>query len=313
MLPYSRTAVARSTWKLLSLYLIFLCSASTIQAQISPFPNQGATWTTAIYGFFGLYSASPIEYVNTGDTTINGHNYSIVGEGLFRDSLDVWYCLSPDDQSELAYFNFNLIEGDTMFVTNPFLEPDALVAPYVIVSAVDSVQLLNDQYAKRMQLSYDTDTTHYEGTWIAGIGDLNGLFNFGQQYYIWEDSPWEQLVCFYDDELLYENPVSGTLGATQQPIFYEACNWYVGIEEIDNNIQVYPNPVDDIVHLQGSIFQGDVEIQIMDMYGSKVYQWTGNLTKNQLDIDLPPHLPNGVYFLNVITSNQETMVRVLKY
>jgi hypothetical protein len=80
-----------------------------------------------------------------------------------------------------------------------------------------------------------------------------------------------------------------------------------GNEEVKNSVKsavwVYPNPTTHKVHIGSSVaFQS---VSVINVLGQQVY--TGN--SNEIDIS---HLPDGIYYFNIITQQGNFIQRVLK-
>lgn len=83
----------------------------------------------------------------------------------------------------------------------------------------------------------------------------------------------------------------------------------LGVETIKNRIEIYPNPVTDILHLNiGSSFQKTV-ITVFDANGRIVLR--ENLSFEKMEINME-NLKKGVYLVHVEIDNQPTIFRILK-
>ncbi|MCL1868150.1 MAG: carbohydrate-binding protein, partial [Paludibacter sp.] len=85
--------------------------------------------------------------------------------------------------------------------------------------------------------------------------------------------------------------------------------WEISQNDIDaapeievNNINVYPNPVKDLLHIQ--TFDNDVNVTLCDIFGKTVF--SGKLINGVIDIT---SLSVGMYILNIENSNKEIKVQ----
>jgi len=86
----------------------------------------------------------------------------------------------------------------------------------------------------------------------------------------------------------------------------EVCETPVGINELGNDIKIYPNPVTG--ELQVTSYKLQVTgIEIFDVMGRK--QKAESRKQNVVDI---AHLPNGVYFLKITTENGVVTKKIIK-
>ena len=75
----------------------------------------------------------------------------------------------------------------------------------------------------------------------------------------------------------------------------------IGIEELENKVNIYPNPVDDILYIETN--ENIEEIVIYDVKGSKVYESTSQqLTANSQQVSVSSLKP-GVYFVKINCGN----------
>ena len=86
------------------------------------------------------------------------------------------------------------------------------------------------------------------------------------------------------------------------------ASYYIGLEENgpSTTLRIYPNPVSNVLHLEGEVTSG--QVSIFDLTGRKVY---AGEYQTVIPVD---HLTNGMYFLSVTTSegqviNQKFIIR----
>lgn len=71
-----------------------------------------------------------------------------------------------------------------------------------------------------------------------------------------------------------------------------------GLEEGENLIHIFPNPADEILHLNIGWRMGTIHLELLSTHGKLVYAGH-NLSVNSLKVDVGDW-PSGVYFLNLL-------------
>jgi hypothetical protein len=82
----------------------------------------------------------------------------------------------------------------------------------------------------------------------------------------------------------------------------------VGLNELSNDISVYPNPVQDILSIEKGT-ENSIEIQILDVTGNLLETIHSSSKKIQLDM---AHLSSGLYFLKFEENGQSQMIKFIK-
>ena len=85
---------------------------------------------------------------------------------------------------------------------------------------------------------------------------------------------------------------------------------YAGISEPDGNneqVLVWPNPANDAIYLMNESAFSPMTINIYNTFGSMVASHT--ITQNTLNVG---QLPAGLYFLEIISANNTSMVKLVK-
>lgn len=89
-------------------------------------------------------------------------------------------------------------------------------------------------------------------------------------------------------------------------------NLPTNIASLENNgLLLYPNPSTDFLHLESkNALDKQTEVTVLNIHGQELQlECTVDATRVTLDCNT---LPNGVYFLKVINTNQENRIRFLK-
>ena len=82
--------------------------------------------------------------------------------------------------------------------------------------------------------------------------------------------------------------------------------WLSTVQLGTTEFQVFPNPAKDILSIRGEI-NGELNLQILDMYGRVVYSEV--LLDNESELNISK-LNSGVYFVNL--NNGQQVVKVIK-
>ena len=83
----------------------------------------------------------------------------------------------------------------------------------------------------------------------------------------------------------------------------------LGVETIKNTIEIYPNPVADVLYLKiGNSFQKSI-VTVFDVNGRAVLRDSLSFEKMEINME---HLNKGIYLVHVEIDNQSTVFRVLK-
>ena len=250
------------------------------------------------------YKANLYEYVTQGfrtatvygstqgDTIINNHRYLkfYLETGspnsnkitAIRQENKKIYAMFFDQAQEFLLYDFNVEKGDTIYST----APSGYISRLPIVSSIDSIQLYNGEYRKRIIIQ------GYE-TWIEGIGSLNG-FDFPIRDFVTCDCnssfflisfAREKVLFFYNSELC----------AT-----FDCCQ---GIKDDVKNTKVeekmfdiFPNPTQEIVTIKFSSIIRETNFKLFNLQGKIVMDKQINETNNSVRLN---QLPNGIYFYRI--------------
>jgi hypothetical protein len=275
----------------LLLVMLVLFTASNAQTNVyHPFPDSNAVW-----------SVFNQKYFVSGDSTLNMLNYKkyffssdsipLLTNGAFfalvrEDTLAkrVWAILK-DSANEKLLYDFSLEVNDTTTVfpaSNFFYVPDGIK---IIVEQSDSV-LIDGQYRKRLKIIGADQNTYLPEYWIEGIGSTFGPFNSGFVGFIIFDAPYPVLICFEQDgQLLYHD--------LNFPDCYEPLPVGINEEERIAVLNVFPNPVNNVLFIQGS-----------DISRVELFDITGKMLKECACRELDLHnIDTGVYIVRVTDSH----------
>lgn len=306
MLEYK---VKSKKMKKLTFLLILLLNSNFSNSQTYyPFPDSNAIWSQVSKNIFDgtVYKK---RYGLYGDTIINLKTYSKIYSlydstlihpnstyyaAIREDSLKRVYILF-DGLPEIILYDFSLSIGDTVWYDYGGYAGggEINIYPqnhYKIVTLIDSILLLNNQYRRKITL-YDNQGA-YENIWVDGIGDINWV---GLLHPIVNDvitnGDLYHLACFkHKDEVLFmDNPICAKC----------FCSLYTDMIKINkkqNEINIYPNPVKSILYIDfGISIKKKLKIELYDVLGRIViYKKTFNKIKTDINI---VNLYAGIYFL----------------
>jgi len=285
--------------------------------------------------------------MNLCDLTPGNTYYLVVGgetaldEGIFPLTLTEIPLISAGDAlpqdicSDVGIYNlFNTIEnnetnGGTWY--NPVVAPGNEFAASIDLTGtppgeypffyVDMNQCDQDQVATSVTIhelpslgqggtlykvcSYETSnlftglsgTITLGGTWKNEWGDtlVDGLVNYN-----------DSTAGVYDHWYVFDN---GGCPADSSKVNIQVLDC-AGFDENELLINVYPNPVKDVLNVQLNAISEDLVIQLISMNGQLVDAPT-LLSGNNATIDVS-RIASGVYFLNISSADVSKSVRVVK-
>jgi hypothetical protein len=287
------------------LILLILISFSIQAQQYYPFPSDSATWTTIEYGYGTFPPETGTSHFGlVGDTIINGLTYSKLYanlgslgainpassfniltanfHGAIREdsSKKIWFNQGGANPVDLLYYDFSLNLGDT-FCFDP---PQPSGASCLPVSSVDSI-LINGNYRRQIHFNYGGQTE----TWIEGIGSIVDNF-YGAWSFIGNIE--FSLNCFYQ----------------ANTHLYGPCNYPTSLNESVNKsveLILFPNPTESQLTLNTDLEIG--KILLLDITGKQMIL----IKKNTNTINVN-NLPNGIYFLKLITNERTITKKFIK-
>lgn len=274
-----------------------------------PFPQDSAEWYvvySSYYPFPPYFEYSTDHYITSGDTLINGVDYSrfyrigsdsiLYYQGSSRtviDSSRVYY-IDEYQSSESLIYDYQLKPGDTMIGLREYICIDT------------GTMILNNGLSHKYQIMLVPAANDCYQTWIEGIGSL-GIPLLESYWGCASTFETERhLTCFfYKDEQIYqwdENP------------YFEGCvGTNVRISELNkyNSITLYPNPASTIAYIKVPYKSQDIfKIVCHNSYGSKIPLHIQNIDLNSISINVG-NLPNGIYFIRIETKTKNSFVKLL--
>ncbi len=284
------------------LFYMILCFTWQVKAQTgnnNTIVNDNSTWAVLIYGLgaYNIPCCVKTQYVYfDGDSIIGINSYkkvfscddslhkNIKYEGLIREEEKKTYFIPANSDTEYLLYDFSLEEGMN-FEYGYFWTRDPSVTLYV--NSVDSIEI-NGSMRKRIELSLYGRVID---VWVEEIGSLSGVLY--PCYSAFLSGGVKELLCYYqDNEFIYKI-------VTYDGCYYDKVEDIISVQTIvidNNNINVYPNPVDDIL----TVFSSNntiLLIEIFDVSGKKNYSQTYK------DVINMSSFSTGLYVLKVYDIN----------
>jgi len=205
---------------------------------------------------------------------------------LFEDTVSQKVYYTNVNGDEVLLYDFSLSEGD--------------VFEYMLVTKVDSIQLLDGTYRKRIE--FEEGYYYY---WIEGIGSYMGGLLW-TDWFFKKHIPSAWILCYYEnDSLLHRN----------EDYFFDGCDYsftYVDTETLNKSLipKIYPNPFTQKVSIsfENPVFGEKHEIMIKALDGRVVYKETLN---SDISIDLSS-LSKGIYLLVLINKDFQYTTKIIK-
>ena len=300
------------------LFAIVFFSADAQTNVYHPFPDTNAIWAFRGWNIYNLPGHNgEWRYAMRGDTSINGKSYkkiySIIDTTIMdlpyeqstyyaaiREQNKRVYIIIHTSQEQLLY-DFNLSIGDTITYYHSLMgtEPYQITTDTFsrVVTAIDSILLLDGKYRKRWALQNGKNCSHPDVV-VEGIGSINwyGLFNPLVPAIITNGDQFE-FTCFKN------NDTTLFIGNTLCHKCF--CYLLTGIDNVEDKqiqIKISPNPTSGQFQIQANSHQllANSQIEIYNVMGEKVYSKTQLPQSTQLTINLSAQAA-GIYFLQLKT------------
>lgn len=276
------------------LALLLMSGRVTLKAQdYVSILQEGNEWNTLYVVSAGLFIDAYSNYVNwcSGDTLIDGVQYTKLmgtkdGENphlftlLREEDGKVWMRLN--NQTERLLYGFNANVGDTLRIG---YGEEELIVDSISIEQIGGV----DRKMYWFGLEYDYIGEPYATeTWIEGIGSNLGLLYSGTAHYV---GGYSVALCFHQNgDLIWQNPE------------YGYCTYEVVEDNKDSEISIYPNPVKDIVVIEGV---EAFEVHVFNSLGQLIKETKENI------LDLSDQ-EAGTYIIKVITPSGTITKQIIK-
>ena len=288
-------------------YMVCLVNDSTVHLY-----NYDVTSNTVVFE-----KSYPINHLNSGFNMAmdNNTNYIAVESGYKRDSLTL-INLSTDEVTETATTQNDGTYSPVFFSQNSELK--VAVGGGYFGGNIDVIDVGSKSHEhdipmfQRYNYSLDVDASSQ----YMVCGGYNGeikLLNIQNMAFNTVDSIFTEsnieLLNFSTDDNYIISLHGGGVNKARINVFKVDTSTITHASHIHyaDKIEMYPNPVTDILTLKGLGKQSD--IQLFDLAGKKVYQQS--ITNNQVDLS---GLDKGVYILRISDKHlQFTPRKIVKY
>lgn len=247
--------------------IAWLCFNPALQSQVG-FLDSTYRWTEVQY--YPLGYSSFTHTMSSTPTVMNGQTYyqvlssSLPEGGQWHN--ETWLFLRYENQKlyagyindEIMVFDYSLDVMDTFYAEG---------APSFVVLSVDSIELENGEYRKRLRTRCTDDSAwgDWPVDWIEGLGSTAGIVQYSSMCAF--DSGSELLCIWKDGDRIYTNPD------------LDSC-WLhpVHTKDLDVlNIQVNPNPVGTTIYISDPEMHV-TEAEVYDLFGRCVSKTKETLT-----------------------------------
>ncbi len=271
----------------------------------------GANWKYSYNGFFPGY----VDVMYSGDTLIDGQSAktltktyngmdwsmavisSAIGKEFTYENNGVIYLRYQNQWDTLYHFNAQV--GDHWRMAK---QPIVSVCPEnsrLNVMAIGN-KIINNETRKYVVVDFcnpDLSSLGWgQDTIVENIGFIGSYFlPYDQFEGAVDGSEGGPFRCYSHDNF-----------ATYAPHFSDACDFIVGLDELSSTFNIYPNPVQDEIHLSTEFSNAFTDYTIYSLDGKM--QQAGPI----LEMIPMNHLTSGNYILEISNSKQKQFARVLK-
>ncbi len=287
------------------LVIVFLLCISKVS--YGQFISESKVWKTAYSEYENYDVARTItkSYFFEGDTIIAGTAYSKLNyytdsirtsdseiffeTGIRAEGSKIYNSPSPlNNLNGTLLYDFEMQVGDTLFSG----QNDVDIPIYTVVNVIDSM-LVQGEFKKLYLINsgevYLGDTTeyHYRSV-LEDYGDLDNAPFFPHCLQIINDECLHEILCISNTgEVIYENP----------KFDYCFIDFNVSVLEHDNQIKIFPNPVQSKLNLESSHhFDSNTIVTINDLFGRQLIHTKFHGNHNSISVE---GLSKGIYFLGI--------------
>jgi hypothetical protein len=289
--------------------LLFLLFSMSFQAQ--NWSPAGANWKYSYNGFFPGY----VDILYSGDTVIEGQSAKILSKTF--NGID-WSMtvVSNNIGKEYTYENNGVIylryqnQWDTLYHFNAQIGEHWRMAKQPFTSVCpDNSRLkvlatgnktINNETRKYVVVDFchpDLSSLGWgQDTIVENIGFIGSYFlPYDQFDGAVDGNEGGPFRCYSHDNF-----------STYAPHFSGACDYIVGVDELTSSFTVYPNPVQDEIHLSQDCVTRFSQYSIYSLDGK--IQQSGPLTQA---ISLH-ELTSGNYLVEIANESQKQFAKILK-
>jgi hypothetical protein len=246
-------------------------------------------WSYKARGYYGGMGPFINSSSNSmaGDTIIHSIEYKkLDGDQIIaiRQENKKIYVILKNGSNEVLLYDFGLIKGD-IFHSNA---TTGLISGTPIVSNVDSIQMYDGNFRKRITIGSDI--------WIEGIGSVMG-FDFPLRNLLTCDcNSTYELISFAKEEVLsFYNPV---LCASFNCCYSKYTVEKQIIKEDGNKFDVFPNPARDIITVKSTAENKKCKLELFDLKGVLVNIYQIDSSEKNIHLN---QFQKGLYFYKIST------------
>lgn len=239
------------------------------------------------------YAGTPVEFTNANDSICSNTDYvqleAFPAGGVFSGEGVINTTFRPQNLKSDSFYSIYYTYTDS----NNCISSDT--ATYYLRS-IPNVSILNtDSFYCAGEI--DLIVSH-EGGYFSGMGQYNGVLH-----------PEDFLPGFYKVEYTYIDQFDCVV-MTEKEFEFGNCT------SIDDNLiteapMVYPNPFNTFIKVEtGTIGKG--VIQLSDVNGKILMEQKISSVQKSITLQLSEYLSEGVYFLSVISDNQQYTKKLIK-
>jgi hypothetical protein len=294
-----------------------LTAGVTYYVMVEAFSTSSWPAVTAFQGSFGI----SVEAVNTVDAgnAVAGNVCTNDGAEIF-DAIDgyshddgTWYFPSATDAGAQAFASTNgslVLTGLDAGVAYAF---DYVVS---IGCASDTVSTTY-MWSPQPNAGIDGAVTSCINHTVVLIQELSGNVAFGGT---WSDDdnagglvngivhPINTAAGTYEYSYVVENGVCSDTAIVA--VTYDDC---LGVDANEaSSLEVYPNPVADVLTIANLTIEGNATITLVDVQGKVIYTSTISNVNGNYELDLSK-FENGIYVVEVTSELETQKVRVVKH
>ena len=227
--------------------------------------------------------------------------------GAMMDSEGTYYYATrfKYPNQDYVYGGYSDDGGDfwdgTDYVNGVLTVQEGLVAFPVPFNITDATGLYTNIKLKGDMTNWNwTDMVQDGADWSVTLDIFPGTYEWGV---LEDDGSTEGIWLVIGDNLVMSVDETGTVtGQTSYTVTF------VGLEELSSNIEVYPNPVKDMLWIQRQT-EDAVTINIMNVRGELIKTIIGNTAKTKLDLS---DLASGMYFIQFSDGQRQYQMKIIK-
>ncbi len=178
------------------------------------------------------------------------------------------------------------------------------------MTSVGAVSIYSSEFGVPQNLSATDNTSNIVVSWDA-VENATGYEVYRNNKFLAEveTTSYTDGDFLKDEELCYQ--VRAIFGNNKSAFTKEVCITTTGdmIEEIGSKVEIYPNPVNDILYIEAET--ETLTIEIYDVYGRVQNLRNSETQKLRNSIDLSD-LKSGIYFVKINTEKGNIVKRIIK-